>query len=128
MLFRGYQHYWIKSNMCCWRDTCNKRLRCFLMLCPRNSHTEQLRNESYFSRSPRNRDSGLIEFGGHIVLDFCLKAGLIFNSTASYMVVLFFYTDALKCNILCNTVRIREFQKPYIHEYINETRYSTLNI
>ena len=96
------------------------------MLCPRNSHTEQLRNESYFSRSPRNRDSGLIEFCGQIVLDCSLKAGLNFNLTASYIVALFFYTDTLKCSPLCNTVRIREFQKWYFQEYITETRYITL--
>jgi len=94
------------------------------MLCPRNSHIEQLRNEPYFSRSPGNRDSGLIEFGAHIVLDCSLEAGLNFNLTASYVVVLFSSTDTLKCSPLFNTVRIREFQKWYIHEYITETRYN----
>jgi hypothetical protein len=126
MLFRGYWYYWINSNLCCQRDACNKRLRDSQMFGQRNSHIEQLRNESYFSRSPGNRNSGLIEFGPHIVLDCTLKTGLNFNLTASYMVVLFFCTDTLKFSPLCNTVRIREFQKWYIHEYITETQYITL--
>jgi hypothetical protein len=110
--------------MCCCRHTCNKRLRGSQMLCPRNSHIELLRNESYFSRSPGNRDSGLIELRAHIVLNCSLKAGLKFNLTASYMVVLFFCTDTLKYSPLCNTARIREFQKWYIHEHITKTRYN----
>jgi len=61
------------------------------------------------------------------VLGCSLKAGLDFNLTASYLVVLFVCTDALKYCPLCNTVRILEFQKWYIRKYITETRYITLN-
>jgi hypothetical protein len=91
------------------------------MLCPPKSHIEQLRNEPCFSRSAGNRNSGLIEFGVHIVLVYSLKADLNFNLTASRMVILLFCTDTLKYSPLCITVRIREFHKWYIHEYITET-------